>query len=276
MATGRRRAARVPQPLAVSGGLWLDRKGKRFLGEKRIALLEGIEALGSITRAAKAVGLSYKGAWDALDGIENVAEERVVTRAVGGRAGGGSRLTAHGRALVRLYRDIESGHRRVLSQLEREHGDADRLQNLLKAITMKTSARNQLRGKVTSVRRGAVNADVTIDLGHGVEIVANVTVEAVDELGLARGRDAQVLIKASFVLLATGDVLNVSTRNRLAGIVKKIVRGPVNSEVSIELADTRSLIAVTSSASVKALALKVGMPVHALINASHVLIAVND
>ena len=275
MAT-QRRVARAPQPLAVKGGLWLDRKGERFLGEKRIALLESIDGLGSITRAAKAVGLSYKGAWDALDAIENVAEERVVTRAVGGRAGGGSRLTEHGRSLVRLYRDIESGHRRVLSQLEREHGDADRLRNLLKAITMKTSARNQLRGKVTSVRRGAVNADVTVDLGHGLEVVANVTVEAVDELGLERGRDVQVLVKASFVMLATGDAVNVSARNRLAGIVKKIARGPVNSEVRIELADTRLLIAVISSSSVKELGLKVGMPAHALINASNVLIAVND
>jgi molybdate transport system regulatory protein len=269
-------STRSGSTLAVKGDLWLDRGGKRFLGERRIALLESIDALGSIVRAAKAVGLSYKGAWDALDAIENVAEERVVVRATGGRSGGGSRLTDHGRALVRLYRDLESGHRRVLSQLEAEHRDAARLQDLLRAITMKTSARNQLRGKVVSIRRGAVNADVALDLGAGIEIVANITLDAVDELGLERGRDAVALIKASFVMLAVGGNIAVSTRNRLPARVKSVARGPVNSEVKLELADTRTLVAVTSSEGLKALGLREGDSVFALINASHVLIAVND
>ena len=274
MAT-RKRVPRTEPPLAVSGGLWLDKQGKRFLGERRIALLESIDALGSITRAAKAVGLSYKGAWDAVDAIENLAERPVVTRAAGGRSGGGTRLTDHGRELVALYRDLESGHRRLLSQLDSEHRDAGRLEDLLRAITMKTSARNQLRGKVKAVVRGAVNADVTIDLGDGLEIVANITAEAVDELGLKRGRDALALVKASFVMLATGEP-NVSTRNRLPGTVVGITRGPVNSEVKVKLAGTRTLVAVISSDSVKTMKLARGTVVNALVNASHVIVAVND
>jgi len=270
-----RKRRQSPKPLAVTGGLWLDKQGKRFLGEKRIALLESIDTLGSITRAAKAVGLSYKGAWDAVDAVENMAEQPVVTRATGGRSGGGSRLTDHGRELVALYRDLESGHRRVLSQLDSQHRDAGRLKHLLSAITMKTSARNQLRGKVTAVTKGAVNADVTIDLGDDLEIVANITVDAVKELGLARGRDALALIKASFVMLATGET-NVSTRNRLRGIVESVARGPVNSEVKLKLTGTRTLVAVISSESVKAMKLAKGAEVVALVNASHVIVAVND
>jgi molybdate transport system regulatory protein len=273
---GTRKRTPTRQPLAVTGGLWLDRKGKRFLGEKRIALLESIDALGSITKAAKAVGLSYKGAWDAVDAVENLAERPVVSRATGGHSGGGSRLTDYGRELVALYRDLESGHRRVLTQLDSEHRDAARLDSLLRAITMKTSARNQLRGKVTAVRKGAVNADVTIDLGDGLEIVANITMDAVNELGLDRGREALALIKASFVMLATGDVANVSTRNRLRGTVAGIARGPVNSEVKVKLAGTRTLVAVISSQSAADMKLSTGADVHALINASHVIVAVND
>jgi molybdate transport system regulatory protein len=273
---GTRKRTTTRQPLAVKGGLWLDKKGKRFLGEKRIALLESIDALGSITKAAKAVGLSYKGAWDAVDAVENLAERPVVSRATGGRSGGGSRLTDYGRELVALYRELESGHRRVLTQLDSEHRDAARLDSLLRAITMKTSARNQLRGRVTAVRKGAVNADVTIDLGDGLEIVANITVDAVHELGLERGREALALIKASFVLLATGDVANVGTRNRLRGTVASIAHGPVNSEVKVKLAGTRTLVAVISSQSVADMKLAPGADVHALVNASHVIVAVND
>ena len=106
MAANRRPLARAHSGIAVGGGLWLDRKGRRFLGEKRIALLESIDAVGSITGAAKAVGLSYKGAWDAVDAINNTAEQAVVSRSTGGKHGGGSRLTDYGHTLVRLFRDF--------------------------------------------------------------------------------------------------------------------------------------------------------------------------
>lgn len=262
--------------MVLSGGIWLDRNGRRFLGEKRIALLESIDSVGSITGAAKAVGLSYKGAWDAVDAVNNMAEEPVVSRSIGGQRGGGSRLTDYGRGLVRLYRQLESGHQRVLTRLESDYPDPHRLSELLKAITMKTSARNQFRGTVKSVRRGAVNADVVIDLGEGVEVYANITNDSVAELGLKRGRNVVALIKASFVVLATGDDVQVTARNRLSGMIDSVVKGPVNSEVKVQLAGTRTLIAVISSAGLKELKLRRGSPVCALINASQVLIAVND
>jgi molybdopterin-binding protein len=67
---------------------------------------------------------------------------------------------------------------------------------------MKLSARNQLRGKVTSVNRGAAVANVALDVA-GQRLVASVTVEAVDELGLREGSDVTAIIKASDVILAT-------------------------------------------------------------------------
>ena len=54
---------------------------------QRIALLAQIAELGSITRAAKAVGISYKGAWDAIDELNNLAERPLVERSVGGKIG---------------------------------------------------------------------------------------------------------------------------------------------------------------------------------------------
>lgn len=65
---------------------------------QRIALLAQIAELGSITRAAKAVGISYKGAWDAIDELNNLAERPLVERSVGGKGGGGARLTARANA----------------------------------------------------------------------------------------------------------------------------------------------------------------------------------
>ena len=66
---------------------------------------------------------------------------------------------------------------------------------------MKISARNQLKGKIVDVRKGATTAHVRIDLGHGVVITSSITNEAVDELGLKAGDDAFAIVKASDVMV---------------------------------------------------------------------------
>lgn len=66
---------------------------------------------------------------------------------------------------------------------------------------MKLSARNQLAGTVVEIRRGAAIANVVLDVG-GQRIVASITVEAVDELGLTEGSSATAVVKASDVIVA--------------------------------------------------------------------------
>jgi molybdopterin-binding protein len=67
---------------------------------------------------------------------------------------------------------------------------------------MKLSARNQLRGRIVNVTRGATTSHVRIDIGGSV-VTASITNEAVDELRLAAGQDAYAVIKASDVMIAT-------------------------------------------------------------------------
>jgi molybdopterin-binding protein len=67
---------------------------------------------------------------------------------------------------------------------------------------MKISARNQIRGTVRGIRRGEAAANVELDVG-GHRIVASITTEAVDELGIAEGSEVTAVIKASDVMLAT-------------------------------------------------------------------------
>jgi molybdopterin-binding protein len=67
---------------------------------------------------------------------------------------------------------------------------------------MRLSARNQLRGTVRSITQGAAIANVELDV-QGQRIVASVTVEAVEDLGLAEGKEVTAVIKASDVILAS-------------------------------------------------------------------------
>ena len=67
---------------------------------------------------------------------------------------------------------------------------------------MKLSARNQIKGKVVAVHKGATTAHVRIDICNGVVITSSITNEAVDDLGLRAGDEAIAVIKASDVMVA--------------------------------------------------------------------------
>jgi len=66
---------------------------------------------------------------------------------------------------------------------------------------MKLSARNQLKGKVVEVKKGATTAHVRIDVGHGVVLTSSITNEAVDDLGLKVGDEATAVIKSSDIIV---------------------------------------------------------------------------
>ncbi|HWR22236.1 MAG TPA: TOBE domain-containing protein [Feifaniaceae bacterium] len=66
---------------------------------------------------------------------------------------------------------------------------------------MRISARNQIKGRIVSIDKGLVNAIVVIDIGGGNKITANISVKAVEELGLTAGADAYAVIKASSVMV---------------------------------------------------------------------------
>lgn len=141
---------------------------------------------------------------------------------------------------------------------------------------MKISARNQFRGTIKIVRKGAVNADVVLDIGGGLEIFANITNEAVADLGLKPGRSAMALIKSSFVLLSPDATLRISARNQLRGTITEVIQGPVNDEVKIQLQEGPLLTAIVTEEGMKELGLMKGSACSALIKSSHVLIAVDD
>ncbi|MGI8854293.1 MAG: TOBE domain-containing protein [Thermomicrobiales bacterium] len=70
---------------------------------------------------------------------------------------------------------------------------------------MKTSARNQFKGTVTSLKLGGVMADVTIDIGNGQQMSAVITRESAESLGLAEGKEVIAMVKATEVIVATDE-----------------------------------------------------------------------
>lgn len=262
--------------MRVAGRLWLEEGERSLAGAGRIELLRRIGDSGSISQAARAMGMSYKAAWDAVDAMNNLSARPLVERRTGGRQGGGTRLTEQGESLIRAYDAAQVEYGRFLRRLSRGIDRFSELHNLMESMSMKTSARNLLRGTVTSVTEGAVNAEVVLDLA-GIPLVAIVTSESVRSLGLAPGVEAFALIKASWVILATADGgLRTSARNRLCGTVERCTEGAVNAEVVLALLGGMRLTAIVTMESLRELGLAPGQPACALIKAPHVILAVND
>lgn len=142
---------------------------------------------------------------------------------------------------------------------------------------MLTSSRNQLKGVVTSVKSGAVNDEIVIKLAGGTELTAIITSASTKNLGLAPGKEAVALIKASWVILATDlSGIRLSARNQLKGTVSEVKSGAVNTEVIVKLADGDELTAIITCESAKKLELTPGKPVTALVKASHMLVGVAE
>jgi molybdate transport system regulatory protein len=239
-----------------------------------MALLGSLETAGSITAAAKAAGLSYKAAWDAIDAMNNLAGKTLVAKTVGGRGGGGARLTAQGRELLATYRAVAEEQERFLAKINAGLGRAKRSLPVLGRLSMRTSARNQWYGTVAGIRRGAVNDEIDIELPGGDSIAAVITRESSENLGLAKGREILVLVKASSVMIGTsgGSRLRLSARNQLAGRIARVTPGAVNTEVVITLRGGNTIAAVITNISARDLALAVGQKAVAIFKASSVIV----
>lgn len=248
-------------------------RGKRW---DHLELLERIDASGSISAAAHAMGMSYKAAWQAVEAMNNLSEQPVVARQTGGKHGGGTTLTDYGRRVVAAYRRLEKERERVLTHLNRIMDDFDQYYRVIRRFDMQTSARNQFLGKVKSVKPGAVNAEVILDIGGGDELAAIITHDSVEHLDLKPADEAYALVKAPWVILTTDASLKTSARNRLCGSVVRCQGGAVNGEVVIELPGGKLVAAIVTNDSIESLGLKVGVRACALIKASHIILAVSQ
>ena len=274
---GRASASTSANPIALDGSLWLQHGGLPLGGADRVALLEAIRDTGSMTRAAKVVGISYKTAWDRVQGMNNGAGRALVERTAGGVGGGGTVLTTYALELIAAFRELERTHNQMLGRLSKSMAQPGDVLRTLATLGLRTSARNQLAGTIAEVRTGAVNAVLALALPGGEDrIHATLTMASLRELKLKKGVPAVALIKAPSVFIAADDAsaLTLSVRNALRGTVTRIQTGAVNTEVQARLAGGQTMVAMLSDDSVQRLALRVGMPVRLLFQESSVILGV--
>lgn len=264
------------------GTLAFETPAGAVLGDTRIRLLEAIEQHGSLNRAAKAVPLSYKAAWDALDAMNNLAEAPLVVRTTGGRNGGGTQLTEHGRRIVALYRAMESSQQDLLDRvgspraLAAAPSESAALRTLLRRMSIKTSARNQFVGEVVEITDRGGMADVRLRLDGGDELVAAITPESVETMTLRPGAQAYALIKAPWVAVTARAPRRDAARNVFEGTISAIDAGSVSTRLTVTTATGRAIAAAMPEALAAERGLRRGMVAWASFATESVILATFD
>ncbi|KGE69374.1 MULTISPECIES: TOBE domain-containing protein [Pseudomonas] len=235
---------------------------------QRIALLAHIAEQGSITRAAKSAGLSYKAAWDAIDELNNLAQKPLVERSVGGKGGGGARLTVEGERVLRLYQRLQVVQAEVLGSDEAASDF-----NLLGRLMLRTSARNQLHGQVVAIEQHGRNDLIRLQLAGGLTLAAQITHDSTQRLELETGVEVVALIKAGWLELLAPEAFATTGHNCMSGIVDAILDaedGP--SEVRVTLPNGQVLCALAQPATLKTLRVTEGKAIQVQFAPSNVLL----
>ena len=249
-------------PSSLTGRLTLQTPLGAVLSESRIRLLEAIDRCGSLNRAAREVPLSYKAAWEALDTMNRLAPEPLVERLTGGRGGGGTRLTGYARQLVRLHRAMESSQQDILDRIGPVPDDVDAptLRGLIRRLGMRSSARNQFATRVTALSERGGLVDVRLQLGDaeaaasGPTLLATITPESAELLGMAPGREVWALVKAPAVRLVVRPARRPPPgRNQLAGRVVQLRPGATRTAVTLDLGGGEALHAAVPAQAAAAL-----------------------
>lgn len=259
-------------PGELKADLFLQSEGAPAFASAQIALLRAIDDSGSISKAAKQLGISYKTAWDRVEAMNNMSRDALVMRSAGGAKGGGTALTPLGKRIVEGFAQLQQEHQRFIERIGRQLHCVSDIANFVKGEAMQTSARNQFRGRITALSPGAVNTEVVVDIGCEQSIVAIITQDSAERLALAVGVEVVALVKASSVIVSTDTGIATSARNQLVGRVSRLVEGAVNSDVSIDIGGGKTVSAIITNTSVKALALQPGLPACALFKAPSVIL----
>lgn len=106
--------------MEVRSKIWIEVNGETVFGSGRRALLEGIDRLGSINKAAQATNISFRKALSYIQSMERRLNLRLVDRKAGGRNGGGAVLRKEAKVLLRKYGKLEEGIHDMLDEKFRD------------------------------------------------------------------------------------------------------------------------------------------------------------
>ena len=114
----KRAATRARRKIELKGRLWIDGKDGTVLSFGRVVLLDRIKRYGSINKAAKSMEMSYRHAWELVDSMNTRGRKPLVITAIGGKNGGGTRITPEGEKAIKTFWDL---YKKLANFLKKEN-----------------------------------------------------------------------------------------------------------------------------------------------------------
>ncbi len=256
--------------MKIDGRFWLTKEGQSFLGSGRIELLERIDATGSINAAAKEMKMSYKAAWERINGMNALADQPLIERTTGGKGGGGTKLTPYARELIATFHRLNELHRQFIDRFSEAGDDPERLARILSRTFLTTSARNQLPATLRSITESGLSGTLTLALAGDGTLRSTITLTSVRNMGLQVGCDLYAIIKSSDISILPSPPAHETTLNVLQGKIESIEAGDENDEIILKVNGQFELVATlgkNDSAS-----LRPGMDAYAVISPKHIII----
>jgi len=228
----------------LDGKLWIDINGQGTASYGRIRLLELIGETGSIKKAAETLGMSYKTAWDTINTLNSNYGKNLVERKTGGKGGGGTILTDHGRDLIKTYNHYSQVHELYLKDITQL--------NCIEAVIKEISEGYSVAETSAGDKIACVLLDKDIKTNSRVNL----------------------FIKPSDVILVTGNEFEASARNSLKTKVKSIIGKEGKSEIVLVTDKGTTFTTKITSQSAFKLGLKKGSVIYALFKTTSVLASI--
>lgn len=247
------------------------------LDGRMLGLLAAIEATGSLNKAAKLQGLSYKGAWQIIERANNATPCVLINTAIGGSKGGGSQLTPAGKRLLAVFKALQLRHAQFITQLNAEVLADPDISYLLKPLLIKTSAGNQLFSRIVAIQPGAVSVELSLQLKSGVQILASLDKALYEQYQPQLGDELLALVPAFEIGLYDNlEGLSLSARNCLPVELVRFEQDGVVAEVALSLGGGESLFASVTADTIDRMALLRGQSLYAVFKANAVLLAFSE
>ncbi len=230
----------------------LSNKDEIFLNHKKVQLLENITIYGSISKAAKESEVTYKTAWGWIDKMNTSAPKPLVQKISGGKDGGGTLVTAYAKELMRTYEEVEALQQKHLSMLE------ESFSHLQGDDKNQSFTFSRLEAEIKDISLKGSKAIFLLGLSCGNEISAQAPSSFVEINALSVGSQVSVLIESDTVSISKSFEKEISSRNKLTGIVDNIEIHEEDVLLSLALCQDQHLTSRITYKSYKDLEIKEG------------------
>ena len=249
----------------VDGNIWIKKDNRGFIGRGRVELLKNIQIYGSISKAAKAMKMSYKAAWDSVDIMNKLSNKALVTKITGGKGGGGTVITSHAKELIQSYEEISKLHKTYFETLENSFNKQ------IDDTSSNEPTFSRLKGTISKMENIDDNYEISIELENKQILTSIESKKLVSNRDFKIDEEINFLIESDAITI-TKELQNSSARNKLQGKIISISDDKINSIITIDCGENDIIYSKITSSSCKNLDLKENDEVFASFKAYNIII----